>query len=1036
MESASKELIKEVSKIEMDWENPEVFNINQEQPHANFIAYNSLESLISGNKESSPFYQSLNGDWKFHWVRKPEDRPKEFFQDDYDDSKWDDISVPSNIELQGYGEPIYVNKQYPFPRNPPYIPHDNNPVGSYKKEFLIPQSWEGTNVFIHFAGVNSAAYYWINGRELGYSQDSKTPVEFDITPYLRKGINTISVEVYRWCDGSYLEGQDYWRLSGIERDVYIQSRSKVFIRDFFVRGGLDNQFEQGNLEAEVHLSLFKGAELFKHHHLEVLLIDFKDNHRILFKKNIDCHSQSKIVINELVNTPKKWSAELPYLYQFVILLKDEKERVLELVGSKVGFRRVEIRNGLLEVNGKSILIKGVNRHEHDEYTGHVISEESMVEDITLMKQFNINAVRLSHYPNSPRWYELCDEYGMYLVDEANIESHGMGVRFQDDIPYDEATHLSNLPNWRAAHLERVVKMVERDKNYTSIIIWSLGNEAGNGQNFFHAYEWVKDRDPSRPIHYEQAGEEDNTDIVGPMYATIDQIESYAKNNPDRPLIMCEYAHAMGNSVGNLQDYWHIIEKYDHLQGGFVWDWVDQGLHATKDGEKYWAYGGDFEPEHVPHDHNFCINGLVFPDRHPHPALWEVKKVYQFLKIDFDQEKNYLIELYNNYNFIDAKVFKVLWNVEGDGEEISTGEFFVPSLMPTQKIENHLPIDEFEIIHSTDYYLNVQVQLKENWWPLTEGHVVASEQFELNLEAKSTVPYQDEHSKIEITEDSDTFSVAGKDFSIVFNRGDLVSYKSQNHELLSQPLKPNFWRAPTDNDFGNNMTERLSYWRKASKHAKISKYSYKIISDYQAQIVSKWHLDPSGNNVFIMTHIINGNGDIAINCKLELRDMDLPELPRLGLYLGVEKGTDHLEWLGRGPFENYWDRKVAAFFGKYSGKVKDQYVPYISPQENGNKTDVKWLTLLNVHGCGIKFQSTEKMSFSSLFYSPEDLTQEEQGTMHTYDLIERDFISLCLDHLQMGVGGDDSWGAMTHAEYTIPAKDYSFDINLSLVAPDS
>ena len=566
-----------------DWENPKVFNVNKEEPYTTFVPFPDVASALRLDRRQSPFYFSLDGPWKFHWVRNPADRPMDFYRDDYDVSKWDTIHVPSMWEFQGYGVPIYVNSDYEFPRpwNPPHVPHDYNPVGSYKRWFMVPSEWDGREIFIHFGAVKSAFYIWINGQKVGYSQGCKTPAEWDITKYLRKGENSVALEVYRWCDGTYLECQDMWRISGISRDVYLYSAPKVRIRDFFAKPDLDENYTDGSLSVAVELKNDSPGLAAGSVRLELQLLD--DQNQVVAREStrltVGGKPKASTSFTANVRTPKKWTAETPNLYSLVLHLTSADGKNNEVATCKIGFRKVEIKAGQLLVNGVAIQIKGVDRHEHDGYTAHVLSDEVLLKDITLLKQNNINAVRTSHYPNDPRWYDLCDKFGIYLVDEANIESHGMG--------YGERT-LAKNPEYKEAHLDRTMRMVERDKNRPSVIIWSLGNEAGNGPNFVATYEWIKQRDNTRPVQYERAQEQANTDIVCPMYSWS-YLESYGSRIHDRPLIMCEYAHSMGNSTGNFQDYWDLIEKYPQLQGGFIWDWVDQGfIKVSPTGEKYWG----------------------------------------------------------------------------------------------------------------------------------------------------------------------------------------------------------------------------------------------------------------------------------------------------------------------------------------------------------------------------------------------------------------------------------------------------------------
>lgn len=1006
---------------QFDWENPEVFNVNQEKPRAYFIPYATEDQLLTGKREASPYFQSLNGSWQFYYASRPSERPMNFYKTDFDTRHWDDIQVPANVELHGYGLPIYVNKQYPFPAEPPRISHENNPVASYRRTFEIPSEWDDKEVFLHFEGVGAAAYFWLNGKELGYSQDSKTSVEFKLTDRLIPGQNVLAVEVYRWCDGSYLEGQDFWRLSGIDRDVYLLARPKACIRDFFINTNFTDDFKYGVLKVNVDFQFPSDGQK-----LAFKLLD-PDGDCILV-------SEQEVVRKTFswsgkLERPKLWSAEFPALYQLVVTQYNEDGVIEEFIGSRVGFREVAINFGQLHVNRKAITLKGVNRHEHDELTGHVISEESMVQDIILMKQFNINAVRNSHYPCCPRWYELCDEYGLYVIDEANIEAHGLGVRFQgDEIPYHEPTHVSSLPEWKMAFLDRIKKMVERDKNFPSIITWSLGNEAGNGQNFHAAYDWIKERDYSRPVQYEQAGEDNNTDIICPMYPSIETIEAYGQRSNNRPLIMCEYAHAMGNSTGNLQEYWDVIESYPALQGGFIWDWVDQGLKGLKGGQEFWGYGGDFGAQNLPHDHNFCINGLVFPNRVPHPALWEVKKVYQYLKIQYNKEKRLLMIL-NEYDFFNLDGCEVHWRLEADGALIADGTYALVDFASGASEETEIGWRE-EFDASAEVHLSVFVYLSSDWGPLSTGHELAKEQFLIqdghigDIDPEPGAP-------LKIQRKNEVLTVVGETFKISFEKGVMIDLQQNGVPLLLNPIRPHFWRAPTDNDFGHAMEKRLSDWRIASNEVEVSDWNWKQISNHELQIMSFWCTSEKAFSFEVTYHVL-GSGSIVLDCRFQPFRDSLPELPRIGLVTGINKDLEHLEWFGRGPQENYWDRKTGAFIGKYNSAPEEQYVPYISPQENGLKTDTRWIRMTNDKGKGILIKGQPKFQFSALPFSPEDLTQPSRGLLHTYDLEPNDFTTLCLDHLHMGLGGDDSWGALVHEPYLIPVQPYQFRIVLELI----
>ena len=955
------------SRATVHWENPQVFNINQELPRSTFLPYDNIEGLIDGNKECSS-YLSLNGDWQFYWVPKPADRPRDFYKNNYDVSSWDSIAVPSNVELKGYGQPIYVNKQYPFPKNPPFIDHENNPVSSYKREFVLPDGWEGKEVFIHFAGVSSAAFYWINGKELGYSQDSKTPIEFKLTPFLKPGVNVIAVEVYKWCDGSYLEGQDFWRLSGIEREVYLWSAPKVYVRDFFVKAGLDEFYHNGQLSVEVCLG---GTAKIAGEGYALDLKLLNEEKKMVFESSAFEFKNDKAWFTGEVESPLRWSAETPNLYQLVLILKDNDGQMTEIVGCKVGFRQIEISDGLLRINGVPVLIKGVNRHEHDDRTGHVISEESIIRDIKLMKQSNINAVRLGHYPNIARWYELCDKYGLYVVDEANIESHAMGVRFQYDMPYNEVTHPSNLPEWKAAHLERIEKMVETNKNHPSIITWSLGNEAGNGNNFHEAYDWLKKRDDTRPVQYEQAGEDNNTDIVCPMYPSIEHLVDYAQKDLHRPLIMCEYAHAMGNSVGNLREYWNAIKKFDCLQGGFIWDWVDQGLKVTNDnGCEYWAYGGDFEPDGTPHDSNFCINGLVLPDRTPHPALWEVKKVYQSIDFNDAGAIEGKVEIVNSYNFIELSDFDFKWQLLKDGQVILEGSLDNIDLPPNQSIVVDLPLGKLDT--GNDYAINLFALTRHELQLIPKGHILASEQIEINRSHPATILRHGWSKDLQIVETGPILEITSSKFKVAFDKssGIFTDYKYNGNTVIKQGVMPHFWRAPTDNDFGNDMPERLKVWKMASMGRRLLDFNIETKEHYIEVYVS-YVLDGVGNK-FSITYQINESGEIHVSNELHGSTDLLPEIPRIGNVFSINGEYDMLEWYGRGPFENYCDRRSAAFVGRYQSEVSDLHTPYIRPQENGYRTDVRWLELRNAKGAGIHIAGEGLLSICAHNYTTDDI----------------------------------------------------------------
>ena len=1024
-----------------DWENPGMFNQNREDPHATLISFPDELSAFKGNKTNSPNYLSLDGIWKFNWVNTPDERPYWFFKDDYDTRDWDDIEVPSNWQMKGYDVPIYVNIGYGFRINPPYIQHDWNPVGSYKRNFMIPAGWKNKEIFLHFGAVSSAFYVWVNEQFVGYSQDSKTPAEFNITQYLKKGKNSLAVEVYRWCDGSYLEDQDFWRLSGIQRSVFLHARPTTYISDFFAVGDLENNYADGNLKLNVSLnSTDNKASDFV---VEAALYDADQK---IYSELKDVKLTDKKGTASFVrNFPdiKKWSAETPDLYTLILNLKDNYGNILESVGSKIGFRRVEIVNSQLLVNGVAVYLKGTNLHEHHDVTGHVVDEATLLKDIRVMKSNNINAVRTSHYPQQELWYELCDRYGLYLIDEANIESHGIG--------YDKDITLADKPEWAGAHLARMQSMVERDKNHPSVIIWSLGNEAGDGHNFLNGYKWIKERDNTRPVQYERAEQSTNTterhtDIWCPMYARIEHIEAYAKDaKNDRPLILCEYVHSMGNSTGNLQDYWDVIEKYPKLQGGFIWDWVDQGLIKTSEnGEKYWTYGGDWGEEGIPSDGNFCINGLVWPDREPHPGLTEVKKVYQYVGFEPVDLKNGLIKVKNKYDFTDLSEFNFEWEVASDGAAVESGKVLLPEFKPGKEMTIMIPLSEIDPVAGTEYFLNIRVSRSDEWNLVPEDHVYATAQYKLPVEGKPVIAKRDELAVLQTRTVDIKLNVTGSDMKIVFDleKGRMESFEYKGKELIKKGPEPDFWRPPTDNDYGYGMDSRLGVWKKAGGRSTIKRVN--IAQPEMSKVVITMEFDiPDAKDVkiagIVTTYSIYGSGDIIIKNQFSRVSDNVPEIPRMGMQLQLPEEFMNLKWFGRGPHENYSDRKTSAFVDLYESTADDQYVPYIRPQENGYKTDARWLTLTDDNGTGILVSGIPLISFAALknvhddFESPGRLSQyrkdAKSANTHTIDVKPRDLVNLNVDLGQMGVGGDDSWGAMIHPQYRLLEKKYEYSFRI-------
>jgi len=1025
------------------WEDPEVFEINREYPHATFYRHASkAAALQSRGYELSPFYQSLNGSWKFHWVQKPSERPVYFYRNDYDVSDWDDIPVPANWELEGYGIPIYTNITYPFPVDPPRVGHDYNPVGSYKRSFSLPAGWDSKEVYVHFGGVRSAMYVWVNGQMVGYNEGSKTPAEYRITPYLQPGQNNISVEVYRWSDASYMEDQDFWRLSGMDRDVYLYATDPVTTRDFRVIADLDDSYQNGqfSLTLDYRNTSGKAAEGFL---AKASLLDGKSE-VLAFEEttSIQTGDESRIAFSGEVPDVRKWTAETPELYTLLVTLYNDAGELVEAFSTVVGFRNIAIKNSQFLVNGVPVYLKGVNLHDHDPKTGHVVGEELTMLDLQRMKESNINAIRCSHYPKNPFFYRLCDEYGFYVIDEANIETHGLGATNQglDNNEKRQAVHPAYQPEWKAMHLDRTIRMFERDKNHPSIVTWSLGNEAGNGDNFFATYDWLKEHDTTRPTQYEGATRYENTDIQAPMYAGIPYLKRYAEDNPQRPLILCEYAHAMGNSVGNLQDYWDVIEQYDALQGGFIWDWVDQGLDAyTPKGEHFFAYGGDLGGQRLQNDANFCLNGIVNPDRSPHPSFYEVKKVYQYVKFrDFDAASGTLT-LYNGYDFRGLDRYRITWTLLADGMPVANGDMGSIDLPARQAKTISLDLPGREA--GKEYVLQVRAKLREAEPLLPAGYVVAEEEFALSGRKKHFLSTT--KGTVNIVRSDQELVIRGDQFTAEFdpNTGLLYALDYGQGNVLQEPIRPNFWRATTDNDFGFGMPNRMEPWKEASQHQRLTSFtteqqkngntnalsgSQQTITDGSVRIRSTYVLEGVGGEITV-SYTLNGEGHIHVQNNLSGIADTMPRLPRLGNNLVLKPAYDQVEWYGRGPHENYQDRKTGALVGRYQSAVADLMYPYIRPQENGYRTDVREVIFRDDTGHGVAFLAAENLlSFSAHHQLNSDFDAGNQKLQrHAYDVPVRPIVNLNIDYLQMGVGGDTSWGAMPHEEYVIKPGSYSY-----------
>ncbi|QEE15048.1 glycoside hydrolase family 2 TIM barrel-domain containing protein [Promethearchaeum syntrophicum] len=1035
-------------EIWKDLENPEIFGKNKELAHNTLIPFQDMENAQSKKPENSMNYKNLNGKWWFHWAEKPEERPIDFYNIDFDDSYWKEITVPSNWQLEGYGIPYYTDTKYPFRYkqkvSPPKIPHGYNPVGSYRLFFTIPENWEdleNKEVFIHFGGVKSAFYLWINENLVGYSQGSMTPAEFRISKYLQKGENLLAVEVYRWSDGSYLEDQDMWRFSGIFRDVFLFITPNVHIRDFFAYCNLDEDYKDAilTIQAKIHNYSEDRAD---HIHFETILKDHKLrnvplNPMITEKVEIGGESEITVRFESKIKNPLKWSAETPNLYDIFLVLKDSNHKIIEVEHCKFGFRKVEIKERKLLVNGTPILLKGVNRHEHDPDYGRAVPLERMLEDIKLFKKFNINAVRTSHYPNHPEFYKLCDEYGIYVMDEANLESHGL----RNVLP-------KGKPEWKRAVVDRMVSMVERDKNHPSIILWSLGNEAGNGDNFIAMKQAALEIDSTRPIHYEGDYELNVSDVFSTMYTSPEKLEKMgqlktvrigdiafytvkAKKYENKPVLLCEYEHSMGNSTGNIKEFWEIIEKYDNLVGGFIWDWVDQGLRLVSEDEKeYWGYGGDFGEK--PTSGNFCINGIVDPERKPHPSIYEVKKVYQNVQVlpaDIIAGK---FKILNKFSFLPLDFVEIAWELTSNGKIIQEGKIPYKNILPNQEQEILIPFQRPNVKLNTEYFLKIDFILKNLTAWAKKGHSIAWDQFNIPFDIKEkkssqkmsflTIPVLKLNDLVEI------YRIKGENFQIEFNKkkGLIESYEFKGKKLISKPFKPNFWRAPTDNDLGLSkmvsIIDMNTSWKKAGETQKVISITVDQPIPQLIKILVKLKIS-NGASAFLSEYTIYGNGVIIVHNRFTPKK----EMIKLGMTLDIPKEFEIIDWFGRGPHENYSDRKEGAAIGRFSLSIQNFVHNYIRPQENSNRCEIRWIAFTNKNKEGILFSGLPLISASAWPYTLENL----ETAKHPHELINSDSITVNVDYKQKGVAGDNSWGAKPKPQYRLSKNqeyEYSFRIS--------
>jgi beta-galactosidase len=1000
-----------------EWQNPAINAVNRAPMHTNYFAYESLDAAKSGVKENSSNFMTLNGTWRFNWVRDAESRPTDFWKVKYDDSKWNDMQVPGVWEINGYGDPIYVNVGYAwrghFQNNPPSVPTKDNHVGSYRKEIVVPESWNGKDIIAHFGSVTSNIYLWVNGKYVGYSEDSKLEAEFDLTKYLKPGKkNLIAFQTFRWCDGTYLEDQDFFRFSGVGRDCFLYARSKKRIEDIRVTPTLDNEYKNGSLQ--VKLSLKGKAPV------TLELLDANGKQVASTKANGDG------TYNMDVKNPYKWSAENPYLYT----LKATMQGNNEIIPINVGFRKIELKGAQVLVNGKAVLFKGVNRHEMDPDAGYVVSPERMLQDIKIMKEHNINAVRTCHYPDNNLWYDLCDKYGLYVVAEANVESHGMG--------YGKET-LAKNPSYAIPTMERNQRNVQRVFNHPSVIFWSLGNEAGDGPNFEAAYKWIKNEDNSRPVQYEQARLKDHTDIFCPMYYDYNGMEAYGKRtDATKPLIQCEYSHAMGNSVGGFKEYWDLIRKYPNLQGGFIWDFVDQSIRWQKNGVTVYAYGGDFNKTDAS-DNNFCDNGLIGPDRIPNPHAAEVAYYYQNIWTTPANLAAGEINIYNENFFRDLSAYYIDWEVLANGKVVRTGRVDNINVAPQQT--GKITLDLGTTTNNKEWLLNVAYKLKKAEGVLAAGTVISRDQLRLtqplntvmNLANVKSTNIAEPKTTIK-SDDANNLTVKGENFTIEFNKqnGFMNRYDANGLEMLNKgaQLTPNFWRAPTDNDFGAGLQKRFEAWKNPG--IKLTSLNSKIESN-QAIVVATYDMANVAAKL-TLTYVINNAGSVKVTQKMTAdKDAKVSPMFRFGMQMQMPKTFSKIEYYGRGPGENYADRNNSEFIGLYRQNVADQFYSYIRPQENGNKTDIRWWKQINMGGNGLKFVSEAPFSASALNYTIESLDDGDgKDQRHSPEVTPADFTNLCIDKAQMGLGCVNSWGAWPRAEYMLPHGDYEFTFIMSPV----
>lgn len=1007
-----------------EWQDPAINAVNRLPMRTHYFAYPTAEEAARGEKEQSSHFLSLNGTWRFNWVQDANLRPTDFYRTDYDDRAWDKLQVPAVWELNGYGDPIYVNVGYAwrndYTNNPPYVPTKNNHVGSYRREIELPAHWQGKRIYAHFGSVISNMYLWVNGRYVGYSEDSKLEAEFDLTPYLRPGKNLIAFQVFRWCDGTYLEDQDFFRYSGVARDCYLYAREASHINDLRITPDLDADYRHGSLQVELDM---RGSGT-----VELTLTDAQG--KTVAQTTLKS-STRKQTATLRVESPSKWTAETPHLYTLTATLR-QGSKVIEVIPQQVGFRKIEIKNRQLLVNGQPVLFKGVNRHEMDPDNGSVVSMARMMQDIKLMKNLNINAVRTCHYPNDNRWYELCDRYGIYVVAEANVETHGMG--------YEKETLAANK-DFTQAHVERNLRNVQRSYNHPSIIFWSLGNEAGMGPNFEECYRRVKAEDPSRAVQYEMARTGEFTDIYCPMYRDYETCRNYCESGGDKPLIQCEYAHAMGNSMGGFKEYWDLIRKYPNYQGGFIWDFVDQSCRQTAaDGTEYYAYGGDFNAYDAS-DNNFCNNGLVSPDRVPNPHAQEVAYFHQNIWTAAGRLEEGGIRVKNEHFFRNLDNFLLEWALQANGQTVQSGVVSQLKVEPQATADLMLPLEWHRAPAGTEATLLLNYKLKQAEGLLPAGTILATEQLVLRphqaglpvLANRAPMNRSVQTAAID-TANSRRVAITGETFRIEFDRrsGLLCHYEVAGLKFLEEGsmLTPNFWRAPTDNDYGAGLQLRYAAWKDPQR--KLVSLSQTV--ENGLVVVKAEYEMPDVHSRLHLTYRINNVGQVEVTQRLEAKaGHEVSEMFRFGMQMQMPKAFAVVDYYGRGPGENYCDRHHGSHLGRFRQSVAQQFYPYVRPQETGNKTDIRYLYLLNNGGAGLRFEAAQPFSASALNYTIASLDNGREKTQrHSPQVPKANFTNLCLDKVQMGLGCVTSWGQLPLPQYRLPHGDYEFTFLISPV----